>query len=239
MFANSTLTTRSSQVLGFFLAIILLSMPAWAQEKRSGANGKKEPTVAAALPSESSSVPAKKSVVPAAAAAAPAAAKPEIGSAYRVGVEDDLFISVWREPELSLPVTVRPDGMITLPLVNDVKVNGLTTDELQDLLTDKLKAYVNDPQITVSVRAIRSRKVFLVGQVARAGVYPINGQKTVLQLLAEAGGLGTFAKTKAIYILRQQGGKQVRIDYDYKRVIEGKGQIPDFDLFPGDMVVVP
>ena len=238
MFVKNSLITRISQGLGLILALILLSTSVSAQQKQSGSNAKKEPTVAAAIPSESSSMPAKKAAKAATTPAAPVA-KPEAGRAYRVGVEDDLFISVWREPELSIPVTVRPDGMITLPLVNDVQVNGLSTEELQNVLTDKLKAYVNDPQVTVTVRAIRSRKVFLVGQVVRAGVYPINGQKTVLQLLAEAGGLGTFAKTKAIYVLRQHGDKQVRIPYDYKRMIEAKGQVPDLELFPGDMVVVP
>src|SRR5574341_1073799 len=199
MSAKSNPTIRIRRVLGLCLALILLSITAWAQQKQNAQDSKKEGTVAAALPAESSSVPAKRAVKTA-TMPAPTAARPEIGRAYRVGVEDDLFISVWREPELSIPVTVRPDGMITLPLVNDVKVEGLSTEELQNVLTEKLKAYVNDPQITVTVRAIRSRKVFLVGQVTRAGVYSINGQKTVLQLLAEAGGLGTFAKTKGIYI---------------------------------------
>jgi len=238
MLVKSNLSIQIRRVLGLFLALIVVSTAAWAQQQQNSQDSKKEGTVTAALPAESSSTPAKRAVKTA-TTPAPAPAKPEIGHAYRVGVEDDLFISVWREPELSIPVTVRPDGMITLPLVNDVKVDGLSTEELQNVLTDKLKAFVNEPQVTITVRAIRSRKVFLVGQVIRAGVYPINGQKTVLQLLAEAGGLATFAKSKGIYVLRQQGDKQIRIAYDYKRVIQANRQVPDLELFPGDMVVVP
>jgi polysaccharide export outer membrane protein len=123
--------------------------------------------------------------------------------------------------------------------VNDIKVTGLTTEELQNVLTDKLKGYVNDPQVTITVRAIRSQKVFITGQVARPGVYPMSGRKTVLQLIAEAGGLATFAKSKSIYVLREQSGRQVRIPYSYKKILQGQGQVADVALLPGDMVVVP
>jgi polysaccharide export outer membrane protein len=176
---------------------------------------------------------AKNSSAPATDAAAPAS--PLTG--YRVGAEDELTISVWHEPELSQNVTVRPDGMITLPLLNDVKVAGLTTEEMQVLLTDKLKSVVNDPQVTVSVRAVKSRKVFLVGNVAKQGVYALDANKTVMELLVEAGGLGPFAKKGSIYVLRTENGKQVRIPFDYKKALSGKGGL--IELKPGDMVVVP
>ncbi len=156
---------------------------------------------------------------------------------YRVGVEDELGIAVWHEPELSQQVVVRPDGMITLPLLNDVKVAGLTTVEVQSLLTDKLKPFVNDPQVTVSIKAVKSRKVSLVGNVAKQGTYSLNGHVTVLELLAEAGGLGPFAKSKSIYVLRKQDGKEIRLPFNYKKAISGKGDNPE--LLPGDMVVVP
>src|SRR5277367_6105356 len=109
-------------------------------------------------------------------------------SVYKIGLEDELQISVWHEAELSMPVQVRPDGMITMPLINDVPVVGMTTKELQAKLTEKLSAFVNEPQVTVIVKTIKSRKIFLVGQVAKPGPYMLVGKKTVLQVILEAGG---------------------------------------------------
>ncbi len=156
---------------------------------------------------------------------------------YVIGVEDELQISVWREPELSTAVVIRPDGMITLPLINDVKAVGLKTEELQNLLVEKLKNYVNEPQVTVIVRAIHSRKVYLVGQVGHQGTYPLNGDMTALELLAAAGGVGTFAKADSIYILREQNGKKIRVPFHYKKAVAGKSE--NVLLQPGDVVVVP
>jgi polysaccharide export outer membrane protein len=156
---------------------------------------------------------------------------------YIIGVEDELQISVWREPELSTAVVVRPDGMITLPLVNDVKAVGLKTEELQNVLIDKLKSFVNEPQVTVIVRAIRSRKVYLVGEVGHQGTFALNGDMTALELLAAAGGVGPFAKADSIYILREMNGKKVRIPFHYKKAVAGKSE--NVTLQPGDLVVVP
>ncbi|HKT48017.1 MAG TPA: polysaccharide biosynthesis/export family protein [Candidatus Acidoferrales bacterium] len=156
---------------------------------------------------------------------------------YRIGIEDELLISVWHEPELSTPVVVRPDGKITLPLLNDLQVVGMRTDELQNLLMEKYKPFVNTPQVTVIVRGIKSRKVNLIGNVAKQGTFDLNDRKTMLDLIAQAGGLGPFAKGGSIYILRNSGGKQVRIGFNYKKAIEGKG--PNPELEPGDLVVVP
>ena len=164
---------------------------------------------------------------------------PEDPSSYKIGVEDELQISVWHEPELSTPVQVRPDGMITLPLINDVPAVGLTTKELQATLTEKLAAYVNEPQVTVIVKAIKSRKVFVVGQVAKPGTYPLVGKKTALQVILEAGGLGPFAKSGSIVIVRTVNGKQTRLKFNYKKAVSGKGELEDIELMPGDMIVVP
>jgi polysaccharide export outer membrane protein len=158
---------------------------------------------------------------------------------YRIGVEDELQISVWREPELSMPVQVRPDGMITLPLINDLSVVGLTTHELQATLSEKLKPFVNEPQVTVIVRNIRSRKVYLMGQVGKPGPYPLNGKKTVLQLITEAGGPTQFARTGSIYIIRTINGQQTRLSFNYKKALSGKPDAGDIALLPGDMVVIP
>jgi len=167
----------------------------------------------------------------------PSPLTPEQRLTYIIGVEDELQVSVWREPELSTVVVVRPDGMITLPLINDVKAVGLKTEELQNVLMDKLKNFVNEPQVTVIVRAIRSRKVYLVGEVGRQGTYPLNGDMTALELLAAAGGVGPFAKADAIYILREQNGKKIRIPFHYKKAVAGKSE--NVTLRPGDVVVVP
>jgi len=162
-----------------------------------------------------------------------------IDSSYRIGIEDELQISVWREPELSLGVVVRPDGMITLPLLNDVPVMGLTTTQLGDALTEKLKPFVNEPQVTVIVRNIHSRRAYLVGEVSRQGAYSLNGRLTIMELLAEAGGMGPFAKTDKIYVLRKVNGKPVQIPFNYKKSIVGRGDKDNIVLLPGDIVVVP
>jgi polysaccharide biosynthesis/export protein len=194
---------------------------------------------------------AKEAVPPASNATAPTgtpdattpkpatATAPELEAAdvYRIGIEDDLQVSVWHEPELSVQVTVRPDGVITLPLLNDIKVTGLTTKELQDLLLEKLKAYVTEPQVTVIVRGIKSRKVYLAGQLAHPGAVQLNSRKTVLQLLAEVGGLGPFAKDN-MYILRNEGGQTKKIPFSYKRAMRGEPK-DDILLQPGDVIVAP
>ena len=168
--------------------------------------------------------------------AAPAQAKDGFQQ-YRIGEQDVLVITVWREPELSATVMVRPDGKITLPLVNDVDAGGLTTDELKNLLTEKLRPFVNVPQVTVAVREINSRKVFVIGQVGREGSYRINSTSTVLQVIAEAGGLRDFANRKGIYVLRHQNGSQVKLSFNYDKVIRGKDD--NIQLRPGDTIVVP
>jgi polysaccharide export outer membrane protein len=160
-------------------------------------------------------------------------------ASYVIGIADDLQISVWKEPDLSGPVVVRPDGMITLPVINDVHVDGLTTKQVQDILTEKLRRVVNTPQVTVIVRNIRSRKVFLVGQVGHPGALSLTGHETVLQVVAESGGLGPYAKAEKIYILRRTGGHQEKISFNYRKAIKGGDPKSDFQLETGDVIVVP
>jgi polysaccharide biosynthesis/export protein len=174
---------------------------------------------------------------PQAAKTEPAVVSPAPSDLYRIGVGDQLQISVWHEHDLSLNVVVRPDGVITMPLLNDLYVVGQTPKELAATITEKLKPFINEPQVTVSVVAIQSRKVYVVGQVTRQGSFALNDKKTVLELLTEAGGLGPFAKANSIYVLRVVNGKESKIPFQYKKVIAGKGQ--DIDLQPGDRVVVP
>jgi len=157
---------------------------------------------------------------------------------YEIGLADQLMISVWKEPELSMSVVVRPDGMITLPLVNEVRVLGLKPIELQQLLTEKLKPFVSEPQVTVIVQQIRSRKVYLTGNVSKQGAVGLEGGETAMQVLAAAGGLNPFAKADSIYILRKENGKQVRIPFQYKKALKGQAK-DDVVLQPGDVIVVP
>jgi polysaccharide biosynthesis/export protein len=160
-----------------------------------------------------------------------------VPDAYRIGIGDQLQIAVWHERDLSLTVVVRPDGIITMPLLNDINVVGQTPKELGTSITEKLKPFINEPQVTVSVVSIQSRKAYVIGQVTRQGSYPLNDKKTVLELITEAGGLGPFAKANSIYVLRVVNGKEIKIPFQYKKVIAGKGQ--DVELQPGDRLIVP
>lgn len=158
---------------------------------------------------------------------------------YRIGEQDVLVIAVWKEPDLSGTVVVRPDGKITMPLVDEIKVVGMTPKELQRTLTDNFRAYLTVAQVTVTVREIHSRKVYLIGQVAREGSYQINSSTTVLQLIADAGGLRDFANRKKIYVLRHEQGKDVRYPFNYDQVVQGKTPSQNIVLRPGDTIVVP
>jgi polysaccharide export outer membrane protein len=164
--------------------------------------------------------------------------RPALVSQYTVGVADVLHVNVWKNPDLSQSVTVGPDGFVSLALLGDVKVVGLTTSELGQMLTNRLTAFIVTPQVTVSVAEIRSRQVYVMGQVAKPGGYPLIGQMSVLQMLAQAGGLNTFANRKGIYVLRPANGHTQKLSFNYVKVIHGKGD-QNIDLLPGDSVIVP
>jgi polysaccharide export outer membrane protein len=160
-------------------------------------------------------------------------------NAYIIGEQDTLNITVWKEKEISGAVVVRPDGKITVPLVGEIQVAGMTPAQLQTVLTERLKPFVTIPQVTVAVIDIRSRKVYLIGHVAHEGPFMINSSTSVLQVIAEAGGLRDFAKRKKIYILRQQGNEQVCFPFNYDDVIKGKNIAQNILLQSGDTIVVP
>ena len=159
--------------------------------------------------------------------------------AYVIGPDDIINISVWREAELSRTIPVRPDGKISLPLLNDIQAAGLTPTELSTAITEKLKKYVTDPQVTAIVTEIRSRRVYILGEVNRPGAYPLLPNMTVLQALSSAGGFSQFADLKKISVLRNEGGKQMRYPFDYKEVVKGAKAKQDILLKPGDTIVVP
>jgi polysaccharide export outer membrane protein len=158
---------------------------------------------------------------------------------YIIGEQDQLSIDVWREKEISTTAVVRPDGKITIPLVDEVYVVGLTPLQLQSLLEEKLKPFLTVPQVTVIVKEISSRRVYLMGQGGKNGPFLINSTTTVLQLIAQAGGLGPFAKRKKIDIMRQVNGETKHFRFNYDEVIKGKHLEQNIVLQPGDIIVVP
>ena len=158
---------------------------------------------------------------------------------YKIGPQDVLKIDVWREDQLTRMVPVRPDGKITLPLLNDVQAAGLTPMELAAAIHDELKNYVNNPQVTVSVTEINSRRIYVTGEVMRAGALSLLPQMTVLQALSTSGGFTPFARTKGIYVLRTVNGAKIQLPFNYKDAIKGKRTEQDVQLQPGDVIVVP
>ncbi len=156
---------------------------------------------------------------------------------YRIGAQDVLRVDVWKEPDISRQVPVRPDGKISLPLLNDVQAGGLTAMELANSITEGLKKYITDPRVTVTVTEINSRRVYVNGEVTRPGAFALLPNMTALQALTSAGGFTQFARVKSIYILRTENGKQVKRPYNYRDVVNGHSD--DVVLQPGDTIVVP
>ena len=157
---------------------------------------------------------------------------------YRIGPQDMVRIDVWKEPDISRTIPVRPDGKISLPLLNDVTAAGLTSMQLATAIREGLTKYLTSPQVTVTVIEINSRRVYVTGEVNRAGSIPLLPNMTALQAISGAG-LTQFAKIKGIYILRNEGGKQVKYPFNYKDVVKGKHPEQNIPLLPGDVLVVP
>jgi polysaccharide biosynthesis/export protein len=163
---------------------------------------------------------------------------PQVSENFVIGLEDTLAVSVWKEADHSAPqVVVRPDGMITLPLIGEIRAAGLTPAQLEANIAEKLKTFLTAPSVTVSVLKIESQKVSIVGQVGRQGSYPLGSPMTVLDLIAKAGGLTEYAKAKDIKILRKKDGKV--LNFNYKDVIKGKNMKQNVFLENGDTVMVP
>jgi polysaccharide export outer membrane protein len=160
-------------------------------------------------------------------------------ASYKIGPQDVLRIDVWKEGEISRSVPVRPDGKISLPLLNDVQAAGLTAMELANNITEGLKKFITSPQVTVTVTEINSRRVYVTGEVTRPGAYPLLPNMTVLQAVTNGGGFTQFARTKNIYVLRNEGGKQTKYPFNYNDVVKGKRPEENITLQPGDTIVVP
>src|SRR5215469_11531548 len=165
------------------------------------------------------------------------AAKQTDEAEYRIGPQDVLQIDVWKEPEITRTIPVRPDGKISLPLLNDVQAAGLTAMELAGKIREGLTKYLTNPQVTVTVTQINSRRVYVTGEVAKSGALPLLPGMTALQALSSSGGFTQFAREKGIYILRTERGKQVKLPYSYRDVLKGRQE--DIVLQPGDVIVVP
>ena len=160
-------------------------------------------------------------------------------STYVIGPEDGLDISVWKEPDVSRAVPVRPDGKISLPLLNDIQAAGLTPMQLQAVVTEGLKKFFTGPQVTVIVTQINSRRIYVMGEVARPGAFPMLPNMTILQALSTAGGFSQYAKLSGIYLLRTERGAQVTLPFNYREVIRGRRPEQNITLKPGDTIVVP
>jgi polysaccharide export outer membrane protein len=169
------------------------------------------------------------------ASPAPATTDPS----YVIGAQDVLDISVWKEAELTRVVPVRPDGKISLPLLNDVQAAGLTPTQMAAEITTGLMRFMADPQVTVIVSQINSQRVYILGEATRPGAYPLLPGMTVLQALSSAGGFTQFANMKKIYVLRGSGTKAQKFPFNYKEVVKGKSSEQNIQLIAGDQIVIP
>ena len=199
---------------GLLIAIVVAILPAYAQDK----------SPAQAAPTDAANAGHKAATV---------------DPKYVIGEQDVIDVAVWKEPELTRTVPVRPDGKISLPLLNDVQAAGLTPSQLADQITESLKKYITNPQVTVIVNQINSQRIYILGEVNRAGAYPLLPNMTILQGLSSAGGFTQFANTKKIYVLRTEDGKQTKYPFNYKDVTNGKSPGENIILKPGDTIMVP
>jgi polysaccharide biosynthesis/export protein len=206
-------------------ALVLISSIAWAQDAPA------QPAAA----HDSDKTASDKMVSDKTANAVPASQDwPE----YVIGPEDVLHIAVWKEADLTATLPVRPDGKISLPLLNDVQAAGMTPQQLATSVTEKLKKYIADPRVTVVVTAINSKRIYMIGEVLHAGATPMLPNMTVLQALSSAG-INQFAKTKGIYVLRIENGKQEKLPVNYRKLVKGQEIEQNYVLRPGDTIVVP
>ena len=158
---------------------------------------------------------------------------------YSIGPEDVLSIDVWKEPEISRTVPVRPDGKISLPLLNDVQAAGMTPTDLASDIVEKLGKLLVSPQVTVIVTQINSQRIYILGNVARAGAYPLLPNMTMLQALSSAGGFTAFANLRKVSLMRTQNDRQEAFSFDYKEVLSGHKPEPNIHLKAGDTIIVP
>jgi polysaccharide biosynthesis/export protein len=219
------------------IAVWTLSAPSFAQQPAPSTVAKQPTPSAPAAPTSTATTTATAAVPRAAAPVVPAGVATPAD--YVIGPDDVLTIVFWREQDLSSEVTVRPDGKISLPLLNEIQATGLTPEQLRGNLTQAANRFVEDPAVTVVVKAINSRKVFITGLVGKPGPYPLSSPTTVLQLIAMAGGVQEYAKEERIVVMRTESGRTVSHKFNYKQVSQGKNLQQNIELKPGDTIVVP
>jgi polysaccharide export outer membrane protein len=210
---------RKLGILTITFSFCLASLTLFAQEKKAA---DKQQAGSSVAPSESASKPSQEAQAP----------------PFIIGPGDILDVSVWKEPNFSRQVPVRPDGKISLPLLNDIQAAGQSPMQLAAAITEKLKKYVTDPQVTVTVMVINSQKVYVVGEVLRPGPIPLLPGMTALQALSLAGGITQFARPKYGYVLRKEGGKDTYYPLNYRNLLRGDMQ-GNIVLKSGDTIVVP
>jgi len=162
-----------------------------------------------------------------------------VDSSYIIGPQDVLEIQVWREPDFSRQVLVRPDGKITFPLVDDVQAAGMRTMDLKHVLAEKLEGFVDNPEVTVTVLESHSKNFYIIGKINRPGTYPLSPDMTVLQALSVAGGFAEWADKDSIRIIRRSGGTEEIIGFDYDKIMSGKNLEQNILLEPNDTILVP
>jgi len=238
---RETMAKRILVVAGIML-LGLWAVAAWAQDNSaqgSDSTTASKPVIPADSETGSTKDVAKTTSLP--ATDTPASRVPAVKmDNYVIGVGDGLGINVWKEPELSKNVPVRPDGMITLPLIGEIKAAGLTPIQLQDQITASLGKVMSDPQVVVVVEAVNSMSFNIMGNVLKPGFFPLVRPITILDAIALSGGFRDFAKEKKIYILRTDAnGKQEKLHFNYKQVIKGQNMSQNIMVEPRDVIVIP
>jgi len=219
---------RNSKIVGLMILQGFLGATVWAQEKST------KPNTENRVLSDKVKVKAGNGGVE-----EPAAKSVTNDPNYIIGPEDELIVNVWKEVDLSRSVPVRPDGKISLPLLNDVQATGLTPMQLGSEITTRLKKFISDPQVTIIVSRVNSQRIYIVGEVNRAGAYPLVPNMTILEALSSAGGCSAFAKQTKIYILRLENGQEIRRPFNFKEVLSGQRMEQNILLKSGDTIVVP
>ncbi len=217
---------RNLKIVGLMILLALQAVILRAQDKAS-----KPPTENKLVPDKDKA----RNVAVDEPAVKPATEDPN----YIIGPEDEVIVNVWKEVDLSRSVPVRPDGKISMPLLNDVQASGLTPMQLGAEITARLKKFISDPQVTIIISKVNSQRIYLVGEVTHAGAYPLVPNMTVLEALSSAGGCTPFAKQTKIYILRMENGREIRRPFNFKEVLNGQRMEQNVMLKAGDTIVVP
>jgi polysaccharide export outer membrane protein len=233
----------TEKLFGVLLASVCATHAVFAQEQSARQASHPQLLPSVALDQALIGVPQPAATASAAAGPGPATAaavdpRIEAASAFQIGPEDILDISVWKNPELSRVVPVRPDGKVSLPLVNDIQAAGLTPATLRKQVTDRLAEFIPAPEVSVMVREVHSRKVAVVGAVKTPGRFELKSPMTVLEVIALAQGFTDFAARDRIVVLRQNGATTTRMPFNYRKIADGAEQ-ENFLVRPGDIIVVP